>query len=63
MLPSDKVKVNGKTILPQTKRYVLLNKPKGYITTMSDDRGRKIASSLVENIYLIDSFQIPTLLN
>ncbi len=30
--------------------YVLLNKPKGYVTTMSDPQGRPIVSSLVKDI-------------
>lgn len=39
---NDTVAVNGKPINPINKKiYVMLHKPKGYITTLSDDKGRK----------------------
>lgn len=47
--PTDVVKFDGTTISPEQKRYVLLNKPKNYITTMDDDRGRKTVMELVAN--------------
>ncbi len=43
----DIVQYDGETINAETKRYVLLNKPKGFITTMDDPRGRKTVMSLV----------------
>lgn len=43
----DVVQYDGETINAETKRYVLLNKPKGFITTMDDPRGRKTVMSLV----------------
>lgn len=48
----DVIKVNGKTIgkAPATKRYIMLNKPRGYITTMSDEQGRKIAADLLDGV-------------
>ena len=46
---SDTVEFNGNKILPQNKKYILLNKPKGYITTVKDERGRKTVMSLVKN--------------
>ena len=54
--PTDEVRFDGQLINPETKRYVLLNKPKNYITTMEDERGRKtvmdlVASSCKERIY------------
>ncbi len=42
----DVVRFDGSLISPETKRYVLLNKPKNYITT-EDARGRKTAMELV----------------
>ena len=56
VLPTDKVCFDDKLINPETKRYVLLNKPKNYITTMEDERGRKtvmelVASASKERIY------------
>jgi len=45
--PTDVVQCNGETINAEKKRYVLLNKPKGFITTMDDPQGRKTVMSLV----------------
>lgn len=45
----DVVKFNGKTISPQNFQYVLLNKPKDYISTMEDPEGRKTVMQLVES--------------
>ncbi len=47
--PGDIVKFDGSSITPEQKRYVLLNKPKNYITTMEDERGRKTVMDLVSN--------------
>ncbi|WP_139958523.1 pseudouridine synthase [Flavicella sediminum] len=44
---TDEVRFDGTLINPETKRYVLLNKPKNYITTMDDERGRKTVMELV----------------
>ena len=48
----DKVYVNGKRIVMPRKsfRYIMRNKPRGFITTMSDERGRKCVAQLVENV-------------
>jgi 23S rRNA pseudouridine2605 synthase len=46
--PGDVVQYDGETINAETKRYVLLNKPKGFITTMDDPYGRKTVMSLVK---------------
>lgn len=45
--PGDVVQYDGETINAETKRYVLLNKPKGIITTMDDPQGRKTVMGLV----------------
>ena len=42
------VKVGGKTIKPKSLIYVLLNKPKGYITTKSDPQDRKTVMDLIK---------------
>lgn len=49
VMPNDVVKFDGSLISPEKKRYVLLNKPKNFITTMDDDRGRKTVMELVSN--------------
>jgi len=45
---NDEVRFDGALISPEAKRYVLLNKPKNYITTMDDERGRKTVMELVQ---------------
>lgn len=44
----DWITIDGKP-LPQHQEYVylMLNKPRGYVTTLSDEKGRKNASQLV----------------
>ncbi len=45
----DRVEYKGKTIrLPDAERIcLLLNKPRGYLTTLKDDRGRRTVTELV----------------
>ena len=45
--PGDEVRFDGTSITPEEKKYILLNKPKNYITTMDDDRGRKTVMDLI----------------
>lgn len=46
--PGDKVTMDGKALKPQKHFvYVLLNKPKDFITTTEDDRGRRTVMELV----------------
>ena len=45
--PTDKVQYDEETIRPDTKRYVLLNKPKGFVTNLDDALGRRNTMSLV----------------
>ena len=45
---TDEVRFDGVLLTPETKRYVLLNKPKNYITTTDDERGRKTVMELVQ---------------
>lgn len=47
----QEVRYQGKLIKPKTKwTYILLNKPKGYVTTMSDPQGRPIVTSLLKDL-------------
>ena len=47
----DHIKVDGKLINPgQPKAYIMLNKPAGYVTTMSDPEGRKTVRELLKGI-------------
>ncbi len=49
---NDTVIYNGKIIKPQeqNKRYIMLNKPLGYVTTANDEKGRETVLSLVSNL-------------
>ena len=38
--PTDVVKFDGKNISAEKKEYILLNKPKGFITTTQDERSQ-----------------------
>ena len=44
----DKVTVRGRAVVPVNEKvYIMLNKPRGFVTTMSDELGRKTVSDLV----------------
>ena len=49
---SDVVAVDGKEVLPEKeKRYVLLNKPAGYVCSQSDEQGRPVAVDLLKDSF------------
>ena len=43
----DIVKVDGKTVTVKKQEYYLLHKPKGYLSTVSDDKGRKTVMDIL----------------
>ncbi len=45
----DTVKFDGRLINPEKKEYILLNKPKNFITTTSDEKGRRTVMELISN--------------
>lgn len=49
---NDTVEFNGKIIekTALSKRYIMLNKPIGYVSTVSDEKGRKCVSDLVKDV-------------
>jgi 23S rRNA pseudouridine2605 synthase len=47
--PGDSVKYNNKVLNPEKSVYVLLNKPKDFITTMDDENERKTVMQLIAN--------------
>jgi 23S rRNA pseudouridine2605 synthase len=47
--PGDVVKFDGKTISAERNVYILLNKPKGFITTTKDEKDRKTVMDLIAN--------------
>ena len=47
----DRVEVNGRLLETQEKKvYILLNKPLGYVTTVSDDKERLTVMDLVKDV-------------
>ena len=52
VLPSrDVVRYRGRKLRdPGRKWYIMLNQPRGYVTTMADERGRKSVAELVSDL-------------
>ena len=51
VMEGDVVEVNGRRIEAQEKKvYILLNKPLGYVTTVSDDKERLTVMDLVKDV-------------
>ena len=47
----DKVTVRGKNVSAANEKvYIMLHKPRGFVTTMSDEEGRKCVSDLVKDV-------------
>lgn len=48
----DVVEYKGKRVLPAQKNKIciLLNKPRGYVTTLSDEKGRRTVAELTANV-------------
>ena len=49
--PKDKVKINGELLRPKKFEYLIFHKPPGYITTKSDEKGRKTIYDLLPEEY------------
>ncbi|EMB44818.1 MULTISPECIES: pseudouridine synthase [Treponema] len=48
----EKICLDGKQIFPEAeKRYILLNKPEGYVCSLADEKDRPIAASLLKDTY------------
>ena len=43
----DTIVVEGNTLKKDSKEYYLLNKPSGYITSVSDEKNRKVVTELI----------------
>ena len=47
----DKVTVRGKTVVAVNEKvYIMVNKPRGYVTTMNDEFDRKCVNDLVKDV-------------
>jgi pseudouridine synthase len=50
-LERDDVRVDGRRVRPQRRmRYILLNKPRGYVTTRRDPQGRPTVMDLLKSV-------------
>ncbi len=47
--PTDKIFHNGKRVISEKKVYLLLNKPKGFVTTLDDPHADRTVMDLVRN--------------
>ena len=47
--PTDKVVYKGKQLVPEHKVYILMNKPKGYVTTVEDPHAEHTVIDLLGN--------------
>ena len=48
---TDEIRVDGRPLGQSGPfRYILLNKPRGYVTTLSDEKGRKTVAELVSGV-------------
>lgn len=48
--PDDVITFQGKVVQPGKKVYILLNKPKDFITTLDDERGRRTVMELIKGV-------------
>jgi pseudouridine synthase len=55
-IESDRVTLDGRPLRPRKRLYLLLYKPKGYITTYKDPRGRPTVYDLIRDV---DQFVVP----
>jgi len=50
-IDADEIRVDGKLILPEvSKVYVMLHKPRGYVTSLNDPEGRAVVTDLLSGI-------------
>jgi len=53
-LEKDRIEVDGAPVLERQRAYLMLNKPRGVVTTASDEKGRRtVYSCLGENFFWI----------
>ncbi len=48
--PGADIRVDGRPLVQPRLAYYILNKPRGYVTTLSDDRGRKSVGDILKRL-------------
>ena len=49
--PSDEIRVDGRPLPAEAKKvYIMLNKPRGYVTTLRDEKGRRNVTELLDGL-------------
>jgi 23S rRNA pseudouridine2605 synthase len=48
--PDADIRVDGRQVSDPAKAYFILNKPRGYVTTLHDDRGRKSVGEILKRL-------------
>ncbi|MBN8740273.1 MAG: pseudouridine synthase [Lysobacterales bacterium 69-70] len=51
-LPQDRIRVDGVAVAAAEAVWILLNKPRGYVTTARDERGRDTVYALIDDAAL-----------
>lgn len=52
VVESDRICLDGIPVEPEkNKRYILLNKPSGFVCSLSDEKGRRVAADLLAEKY------------
>lgn len=47
-LEYDRIELDGKPLIsPKSHTYIMLNKPRGYVTTLSDEKGRRTVADII----------------
>ena len=48
---ADEIRVDGKPLPDLTEKvYIILNKPRGYVTTLQDEKGRRDVTQLLDGL-------------
>ncbi|HEY4785497.1 MAG TPA: pseudouridine synthase, partial [Bacteroidales bacterium] len=48
VLPTDEIRYNGEKLQPERKVYILLNKPKDYVTSVDDPHAKRTVMELIK---------------